>query len=384
MTAKQAPKRTKATKAKTNLKSSKISKKQLKSQKKMSRKPLLTIGLPLLVVVVAIFAYLGYTVRHEHNERGQFSVSDVYVGDNPARSLDLKVAARAKYPSSPITIDRDLGTSDGLHNQLFKYAVKSDNLEEYGLMITPTTPRPANGYPVVVILHGYVYPSRYKTMTGYVSDMEFYAKKGFLVLKPDLRGQGYSIDQGFADSAYYSMAYNTDVMSLISALRQTNYVDKSNINLWGHSMGAYIALRAAVLSPYIKSAILLSGPVDSLPEMYLTYIPPSDENNPYALSTRINTFAKYGTPADDRTFWSDASPINSVAKIKATIQIHAGTADAVVPVRFSQDLNLALQKSHTKHQTYIYRGGSHALADERPQIYQRSLDIMMPKSTTPS
>jgi dipeptidyl aminopeptidase/acylaminoacyl peptidase len=339
----------------------------------------LSVGLPLFILVSASFAYLTFTVRHTHNERGQFSVSDIYVGNNPARSLDLKVAARASYPSSPLSIERDLGTVDGLHEQLFKFAVKADNLKEYGLMITPATPPPPDGYPVVIVLHGYVNPSRYNTQTGYVSDMEFYAKKGFLVLKPDLRGQGFSLDEGFADSAYYSMAYNTDVLSLVSSLRQTKNIDKSSISLWGHSMGAYIALRAAVLSPYIKSAILLSGPVDSLPEMYLTYIPPSDENNPYALATRSDVFAKYGTPADDKSFWYDASPINSVYKIKATIQIHAGTADTVVPYRFSEDLTKALQKAHTKHQLYIYRGGSHALADERPQIYQRSLVLMTPK-----
>jgi dipeptidyl aminopeptidase/acylaminoacyl peptidase len=132
------------------------------------------------------------------------------------------------------------------------------------------------------------------------------------------------------------------------------------------------------LSPDIKNTIIISGPVDSLEEMYLTYIPPSDENNPYALATRNDVFAKYGTPADNTAFWHDASPINFVSKIKGNIQIHVGSADEVVPPEFSADLNAALSKAHVRHQYYIYPDGRHSLAPERSLIYERSVKAMKP------
>jgi uncharacterized protein len=175
------------------------------------------------------------------------------------------------------------------------------------------------------------------------------------------------------------MAYNTDVMSLISALKQTSFVDKSNINIWGHSMGAYVGLRAAVFSKDIQNLILLSGPVDSLKEMYLTYIPPSDAFDPYALITRNELFSKYGTPADESKFWDDASPINSLSQIHAHLQIHVGLQDKVVPPKFSADLDAALTKDHINHQYFVYPDGSHALAGQRDLIWSRSLQLLEAK-----
>lgn len=334
-------------------------------------------AIPLLLLpVIAGSVVIVYDSWHSHIERGQFGISDTYLGENLAHSLDLKLAAKASYPSSPLSVSRDLGLVDGLRDQVFKYQVKDDNLTEYGLMVSPTAPPPAGGYPTIILLHGYINPRRYKTATAYLAESEFYARQGFLVVKPDLRGQGLSINDGFADSAYYSMSYNTDILSLISALRQTSYVDKSDINLWGHSMGAYLALRAAVLSKDVKNVILLSGPVDSLEEMYITYTPPSDESNPYALATRNEVFAKYGTPVDNRAFWYDASPINFLSNIKGSVQIHVGLKDSVVPPTFSADLNNALNRTRVKHQYYAYPDGNHSLGAQRPDIYERSLQLL--------
>ncbi len=323
--------------------------------------------------IVAAAVFIVYNVRHEHLEAGQYSVSDTYPGENLNQSLDLKLAAKATYPSSALFPVRDLGTVDGLHQEVFGFKVNVDNLTEYGLMLTPPGQPPAQGYPALILLHGFSNPSRYSTAKAYLQDMEFYASHGFAVIKPDYRGQGLSIGQGHVDSAYYSMAYNDDVMSLITAVQKTSYIDKTNINLWGHSLGAYLALRAAVLAKNIKNVILLSGPVDSLKQMYLSYIPPSDELNPYALATRNEVFAKYGIPADTSRFWYDASPIHFVSWIKARIQIHVGLQDQVVPPQFSADLNAALGGAHISHQYYVYADGDHSLSAQRPLIWARSL-----------
>jgi uncharacterized protein len=340
------------------------------------------IRLGCMALVAAAVFFIIYVFWHQHLERGQYNVSDTYIGENIYRSLDLKLAAKATFPSAPLTIKQDLGVNSGIHESVFSFQVKDDSLRECGLMMLPTGQPPQDGYPVIILIHGYINPDRYLTQDGYIGDMEFYASQGFMVLKPDLRGQGDSLGEGVADSAYYSMAYNTDVMSLISAVKLTKHVNKSNINLWGHSMGAYIALRAAILSPDIKSAILLSGPVDSLQEMYLTYIPPSDEDNPYALATRTAVFSKYGTPAENLTFWSDASPIDQLNRVKAFIQIHVGSDDGIVPPRFSADLDAALNQAKIKHQYFVYQGGSHSLVGDRAQIYDRSLELM--RATRPN
>ncbi len=339
----------------------------------------------LLAGVIVCSLLLGGTIHSIDNslgkEVGVFPPGATYNGANYHNDLDLTVASRASFPSAPLGVIKSLGSPGGIPEKIVSFKVTDDNLTEYGVMTLPPGKMPAKGWPAIILCHGYTNPARYSELGTYISDMRFYSTHGFAVIKPDYRGQGRSLHAGQANSGYYSMAYNTDVMSLISSLKQTGFIDKSNLNLWGHSFGAYIALRAAVLSPDIKNVIMLSGPVDSLSKMYLSYSPPSDENNLNALKTRQDVFNKYGPPTENTIFWRNASPINFVSLIKAHLQIHVGEQDQIVPPVFSADLDAALTKAHISHGYYTYKDGQHSLSAQRPQIWSRSLQLLQP---TPS
>ena len=347
-----------------------------KSKKKLRIIAVSAAGLGLVALLAASISFGVYKFRHQHIEAGQFRVSDTFLGENLFDSLDLKVADKAAYPSQPVQLTADLGTEDGVSLRHFSFTVKDDKLTEYGLVTIPSTPQPVSGYPAIILLHGFSSPRDYNTDTFYLTDMEFYSQHGFIVFKPDLRGQGLSVASGHSNSAFYSMDYNTDVMSLISALKQSSIVDKNSLSIWGHSMGAYIGLRAAVLSPDIKNLILLSAPDDSLAKMYATYVPTSDSRDPYALETRNEVFSKYHTPNHDQ-FWRDASPINLLTRIKARIQIHVGLDDHTVPPEFSADLDSSLTKDHIDHQYFTYPDGSHSLIPQRDLIWSRSLQLLI-------
>lgn len=343
----------------------------------------LLYSLALVVIFGALiglaWAYISDSYVNKPTQKGHFSFGQTYSGEDLAHSLDLRLTAKASFPSKPIKTIKDLGIVNDNRQSVVSFSVPTDGLTEYGLMTTPTTPMPAGGYPVIILCHGYYNPEQYSTYTGYIGDMNFYSQHGFVVIKPDYRGQGLSSDAGKPEGAYYSMAYNTDVMSLISAVKQTPNLNKNNINLWGHSMGAYIALRAAVLSPDIKNVILLSGPVADIEDMYKLYLAPSDQDNPVAYQIRQAIINKYGSPVADPNFWSDASPINFVSRLKARVQIHVGTADQVVPPVFSADLDKALTKANKSHQYFVYQGASHGLTAQMSQIWQRSLDLLNSK-----
>jgi pimeloyl-ACP methyl ester carboxylesterase len=318
-----------------------------------------------------------------HTERGQLIPGQTASELGFSHSLDLRVAAKNSYPSDSLAVTQNLGTNGSITKKIFSFKVPPDGLTEYGLMLLPAAKAPVGGFPTVILCHGYESAATYSTTRDNISDMVFYAEHGFAVIKPDYRGLGLSANQGQTDSAYYSMAYNTDIMSLISAVKKTSYLDKNNINLWGHSMGAYIAFRAAVLAPAIKNLIILAGPVASLKTMYLTYIPPSDVSNLNALKTRNNAFTKYGTPFENPLFWKAASPITYIKQIKAHIQIHVGSLDQVVPPQLSADLDTALNNAHIKHDYYIYPDGAHSLAPQRNLIWQRSLQALQASGNNP-
>lgn len=338
-------------------------------------------GPPLLMVaVLAVYLAVGwFLVTHVYQrtlDKSIVSFGRNFTDPDSYHNLDLREAAKVTYSSPAILSVKNLPNTKGLRHQIISFRVPEDNLVEYGLMSLPAAPAPKNGYPLIILCHAYYNPYNYQTDRGYINDMDFYTQHGFAVIKPDFRGQGLSRNQGQPESAYYSMAYNIDIMSLIAATKSTTYLNKDAINLWGHSMGAYIAFRAAVLSPDVKSAILLSGPVGRFDEMYKDYSAPSDRANPIAAKIRAGMLLRHGTPLVDPSYWDHASPINFLDDAKARFQIHVGTADKVVPPKFSAELDLALTSLGRPHQYFVYAKAKHNLVKQRPLIWDRSLGVL--------
>jgi dipeptidyl aminopeptidase/acylaminoacyl peptidase len=353
---------------------------KFKFKKRPARFYLLAILLLLILAGTATFyLYRGYHAQQvskgvlADDEQFPLQSQDAY------KNLDLKIAAKYHYDGGQIQKIRELGTANGVSISVISFKVPADNLTEYGLMTQPIAAKPAGGYPVLILCHGYATPSVYSTYNFYLGDMEEYSRAGFVVIKPDFRGQGLSLHSGTPDGAYYSMAYNTDLMSLIAGIKKTKYLDGSNLSLWGHSMGAYIALRAAVIDPEIKKVVLLSGPVGDIRDMYQSYVPISDFYNPVANSVKQSVLLRYGSPLTNRKFWDQTSPLSNADLIKAYVQIHVGSLDQTVPPRFSADLDKTLSAIHKPHGYFVYPQGNHGLYSERVQIYSRSLEILKPK-----
>ena len=337
----------------------------------------------IFVLLIAIFAALGwffYADRPISKVRGSASLTDRQLqslsDSQKYQSLDLRVAALAVYKGRPLQVDQELGVFGGVRQRIISFPVYSAGLVEKGLMTLPFGPAPAGGYPVIVLCHGYVDPRRYSTYKAYLSQMQYYSQNGFAVVKPDFRGNGLSQNAGSPEGAYYSMAYNVDLLSLLASIKDTPYLNTNQISAWGHSMGAYIALRAAVLSPDIKNVILLSGPVGDIKDMYTSGIAPSDRSNPVAFLIRSSQLAKHGTPLSNPGFWYNVSPLNFLEKSNTHFQIHVGEQDRVVPPRFSAELDSALTQAHKGHQYYTYFYGDHGLVPEMPTILSRSLALL--------
>lgn len=326
---------------------------------------------PRTVLYLALFvgvASIGLLILEEYYEPAHPSKSATYY-----QSLDLSLASQATYTNKPLVEVKDLGISNSVKHELVSFQVPKDGLSEFAMMTLPTQSAPKHKYPVIVLCHGYNNPQNYSTLNAYLGDMEFYSQHGFVVIKPDYRGQGFSLTAGTPDGAYYSMSYNTDVMSLIAAVKKTSYLNKGDINLWGHSMGGYVALRASVLSTDIKTVILLSAPVGNVQATYSAYTAISDSANSVAQDIREQQLQTHGTPLSNPAFWDKTSPLNFLTHEKAFVQIHVGTADQIVPPEFSAQLNTALSNANKPHTYYAYPGGSHGLGHQRAQIWSRSL-----------
>jgi dipeptidyl aminopeptidase/acylaminoacyl peptidase len=291
----------------------------------------------------------------------------------------LSIAAmRAKdYPGSAITIEQNLLDRGTYHQYIVSY--KSEGLKIYALLTVPIGQKPKNGWPTIIFNHGYIPPQEYRTTERYIAYVEAFARSGYIVLKPDYRGNGSS--EGSPEGAYYSPAYATDVLNALSSMKKYKDTNPNKIGMWGHSMGGNITLRDLVVNTKdIKAAVIWGGVVGSYNDLLnnwqrrVTYQPPQNE-----MALRINgrqaLTSKYGTPLQNPDFWNSLDPTHFISDITAPIQLDVGGADEEVPPAFSQNLYNNLKKAGKNVEIYIYPGSDHNISQSLNLALQRSVDF---------
>jgi dipeptidyl aminopeptidase/acylaminoacyl peptidase len=275
------------------------------------------------------------------------------------------------YPGSDLVIERTL--APGSNYQQYVASYQSEGLKIFALLTVPNGAKPASGWPVVVFNHGYIPPTVYRTTERYIAYVDAFARNGYIVFKPDYRGFGSS--QGTPVSAYYSPDDTVDVLNAVTTMQRYGNADPNRIGMWGHSMGGNITLRALVIDPRIKVAVIWAGVTASYTDMLYNWHPPATDRPPpsFGGGGRQNYLAKYGTPEKNPAFWDSISPMAYLADITAPIQIHHGTADPEVPLQFSQTLAKDLQAVAKPVELYTYAGADHNISQGFTQAMARSV-----------
>jgi dipeptidyl aminopeptidase/acylaminoacyl peptidase len=274
---------------------------------------------------------------------------------------------------SALTIVRDLGDQGGYRNTVGSF--QSDGLTEYTLVSTPTGLKPAAGWPVIILAHGYIDPAVYQTAgSDYSSIISGLARAGYLVVKPDYRGHGQS--QGLPEGGHFSPAYAYDVLNLISSLKHYPDANPARIGLLGHSLGGHVALRTIVVSKDIKATVFVAGVVGSLSDILYNWPhSPMLADRPVATvsGARQALIAKYGDPKSNPPFWDSASAINYVSFVTGAVQINHDINDSVVPKYFSDRLAGALAAAHKPAEYFTYPGDDHQFSANHTLLMQRIL-----------
>ena len=261
--------------------------------------------------------------------------------------LSMEALRGRKYPPSTIVVERKISEDGPFRTAIVSF--ESDNLVLFALMKTPNEPAPPRGFPVVIVDHGALTSQGFSTLDNMRTFTDYFASRGFLVLKPDYRGYGDSTSRegGWARIGYYAV----DVLNLIAAVPTIRGADARNVFLLGEGMGGDVTLRALEATDKVRAASLWA-PVAAPMPMGLVYYTRSRRE---AVESRIR--GQYGEAELPKL-----STVDNLALLSAPVAIHHGTDDQQVPYDWSVDLADALKKAGLPYAFYSYEGEDHALS----------------------
>ena len=289
--------------------------------------------------------------------------------------LVIVAQRQTPYPGSAITIEQEL--EPGANYRRYIAAYRSEGLLIYALLTIPNGERPAGGWPALVFNHGYIPPAQYRTTERYVAYVDALARRGYIVFRIDYRGHDRS--EGVARGAYSHPDYTVDVLNALASLQRFPEADPERIGMWGHSMGGYLTLRAMVISPEIKAGVIWAGVVASYPDLLArwrrsagpTPTPPATGGR----SWRSSWLEEFGTPEENPLFWNSISANSYLADLSGPIQLHHGTADASVPLEFSEILSEQIQAAGQVVELYTYADDNHNLSNDFSQAMTRTIQF---------
>jgi dipeptidyl aminopeptidase/acylaminoacyl peptidase len=279
--------------------------------------------------------------------------------DDPYIGITIPELILRTYGEGELNFIQTLDSNAAFTRELISF--DSDEFTVYGFMNIPVGEGP---FPVVIVIHGYVPPAQYQTLTYTTRYADALARAGYLVIHPNLRSHVPSdIDPR---PTFTRVGYAVDVLNLIAHIQEQGgqpgvleAADPNVIGVWGHSMGGGIVIRALTVNPDIQAAVLY-GAMNA------------DEMINY---DRIYNFWTNGaegafelsTPPE---LMSLISPVGYLERIETPISIHHGNADADVPVSYSIDLCGRLTELEKPVECYIYEGAPHIFQGADDALFQ--------------
>lgn len=252
-----------------------------------------------------------------------------------------------------------------------------DGVKEYALLSIPNSPKPDNGYPVIVIIHGYIPPPYYSTQNSYKGVFNRYANSEFLIIKPDLKGHGRSERGNNYDYNTIKLQYPRDITATLDHLEVEGLIDRENVFVMGHSNGGDTTLRLLVENPKLFRAASLWAPVTVTVEESSFFF---RENGREKFGMRALESKEAKSYVDSvKEEWGipdSARYLNFLDRIVTPVIIRHADTERVVPYYWSEELLKSVKSVNPDLNIELinYSGDDHNLAKNQRVVISADLE----------
>lgn len=316
----------------------------------------------IVVVVSLVFYFLSRPTPQIVNNSPESASTPLATG-TPFHPLSIDSLSARQFPFQELKVVKTISPT----TQVVSYL--SDDLTLNALMMIPPGTPPTNGWPVVVVNHGYIPPSDYSVTRSYINTSNYFASQGFIVLKPDYRGHDQS--EGESSGRLLSRSeYTVDVLSLMAAIDSIPTANPNKIFMYGHSMGGDVTLQILEISPRITAATLWAPAVALLPEQVTHFM---NQNRPTPgqaekFKSQYETFTKQYSI-------SQISSLENINRIRVPLSLHHGTKDKSVPYSWGTNLNEKLKTAGKIVNFYSYPGDNHDISGNFGRALSRDVEF---------
>jgi dienelactone hydrolase len=211
----------------------------------------------------------------------------------------------------------------------------SEGLTINGFVNVPVGKGP---FPVILALHGYIPPEKYKTLDYTTRYADALAINGYIVLHPNLRD--FPPSDPSPNKEERLTGYTTDSLNLLAFARALagkegvfKDADFSRLGIWGHSMGGGTSLRVLSVLTDIKAAVIYAG---------VSQLEPKDPMR-YSFYDLSNSTAAFS--------------------------LHHGDQDSIVPSTLTEALDLKLRNMGKQVEYFTYPGQPHTLFGQNDALF---------------
>jgi len=279
--------------------------------------------------------------------------------ERPLKKYSFPELRKQVFVGSEIELERVLKDEAEYTSHLFFY--ESEGKKISGMANIPKSKGPL---PVVIMIRGYVDQEIYETGVGTSRVAEVLARNGYITLAPDFLGFGES-DMPPNNSLHERFMRPGQILELMASVKSLDKADPERIFMWGHSNGGQIAL----------SVLEISGK-----KIPTTLWAPVSKPFPYSILYYTDEFDDYGralrkvVAGFEAQYEADEYSIHNYYDwIEAPIQIHQGTADEAVFLKWSEELEERLSELNKQVELFVYPGADHNLVGSWDQAVREDL-----------